>query len=521
MQMMCDIYGQAERVILWWGPEKDDSSIAMKMIHALGTGSVKADDFETWDVLPELETLDGWNALNDLFRRPFWHRSWILQEIVLGKELTVLCGNEVLPWSVLEAGFHRWDEALCQNAASVWNRFGGESWKVTNNSWDIMRTVLTVRQAHQRTDPAVHILYMLENLFELDATDPRDKIFSLLGVTEHKITANYALSAREVYTTFANGQIEQGQGAILLFAGSGVISDECKTCQLPSWVPDWKGRVKSRLHSDYLPYSATFRAAFCDTEPPDQGRSSITTSTDSNILQGKAIFCQQVTKVLPPPFDDKPDFWDQFLSTDARTPYKTGVSALQALLRTFLFDVDRLSFLRIRGTGTLYYDLIVGFLANFARVTNVRVGDYGDSNHRALAKDLFKLDQNSEDSQVDDLLFEIFGKPSPQIESPWPFDRGQILERTLLLDFTERFLFHALQRSFFWTVDGYFGLGPKGCRNSDIACAFMGRRALHMLRSHEGYFEYVGPCFMLGFMDGEALELVEKGTLSVQDICIR
>jgi hypothetical protein len=49
------------------------------------------------------------------------------------------------------------------------------------------------------------ILHVLAQLMELDATDPRDKILGLLGITDHMVVPDYALSTREVYTSFAKG----------------------------------------------------------------------------------------------------------------------------------------------------------------------------------------------------------------------------------------------------------------------------------------------------------------------------
>jgi hypothetical protein len=36
-----------------------------------------------------------------------------------------------------------------------------------------------------------------------------------------------------------------------------------------------------------------------------------------------------------------------------------------------------------------------------------------------------------------------------------------------------------------------------------------------MLRKIDDHYEYVGPCFMLGFKDGEAFEGVEEGKVEL------
>lgn len=91
---MRDIYREADRVILWLGPEFEDSSLGMDMIFALGTGRIKTDDLGSWNTFPEAKTLGSWKAVNNLFLRPFWKRIWIMQEVVLAKRTTIIYGRK-------------------------------------------------------------------------------------------------------------------------------------------------------------------------------------------------------------------------------------------------------------------------------------------------------------------------------------------------------------------------------------------------------------------------------------------
>jgi len=39
-----------------------------------------------------------WDALLDLFHRPFWSRIWILQEVMMATDLLVLYGDDTVDW---------------------------------------------------------------------------------------------------------------------------------------------------------------------------------------------------------------------------------------------------------------------------------------------------------------------------------------------------------------------------------------------------------------------------------------
>ena len=40
-------------------------------------------------------------AIDKIFRHPWWHRIWVVQEASVAKELTVICGTESISWSYL------------------------------------------------------------------------------------------------------------------------------------------------------------------------------------------------------------------------------------------------------------------------------------------------------------------------------------------------------------------------------------------------------------------------------------
>jgi hypothetical protein len=85
---MAMIYANAFEVLLWLGAEADGSGEAMEAINS-GAGSMRQYESE----------------VQSLFRRPYWNRLWILQEILMAQNISVICGDQFFAWETLEAHF--------------------------------------------------------------------------------------------------------------------------------------------------------------------------------------------------------------------------------------------------------------------------------------------------------------------------------------------------------------------------------------------------------------------------------
>ena len=57
-------------------------------------------------------------------------------------------------------------------------------------------------------------------------------------------------------------------------------------------------------------------------------------------------------------------------------------------------------------------------------------------------------------------------------------------------------------------------LGPKVMEKGDVVCVLFGGKMPFVLRPwNDGKFLLVGECYVHGFMQGEALELLERGEI--------
>jgi hypothetical protein len=108
VQIMRDIYHQAEKVLIWLGEEEDDSDLAMnfigtivEVIQALPPETLLSIINITDYGLPQFSD-KHWYALGKFLKRPWFQRAWVVQERVMAKDAVVLCGGKELQWSALE-----------------------------------------------------------------------------------------------------------------------------------------------------------------------------------------------------------------------------------------------------------------------------------------------------------------------------------------------------------------------------------------------------------------------------------
>jgi hypothetical protein len=104
------------------------------------------------------------------------------------------------------------------------------------------------------------------------ATDPRDKLFGLLGVSEIGLLPDYEVSTKAVYVDFAKRCIREGRFDFLSSAGIYPASYSTDFNEdLPSWVPDRNAlsyspmpKVRQGIRAIF-PSDDTFRPRITDT----------------------------------------------------------------------------------------------------------------------------------------------------------------------------------------------------------------------------------------------------------------
>jgi hypothetical protein len=72
------------------------------------------------------------------------------------------------------------------------------------------------------------------------------------------------------------------------------------------------------------------------------------------------------------------------------------------------------------------------------------------------------------------------------------------------------------QRTFFYTANGYMGIGSRKMQTGDKICVLFGGEVLFILRPAGENYRLVGECYVHGLMHGEAMAMLDSGEATEQ-----
>lgn len=170
VEQMVNIYRNAEQVLTWLGPSADGSDELMDALNQCreeldaAEGSAYASLEEACSVR-NLEThLD---AVDALFSRDYWTRLWIIQEILLARNIIVYCGSRCVRMQEL---------GMIANQIDIGLLHGPDS---TNHTrlWH-----LTCAQNRRESYPMLSLAEAIVRFGAAGCEDPRDTVFGLLSI---------------------------------------------------------------------------------------------------------------------------------------------------------------------------------------------------------------------------------------------------------------------------------------------------------------------------------------------------
>ncbi|KAI0108587.1 HET-domain-containing protein, partial [Nemania sp. FL0031] len=189
-----------------------------------------------------------WDSWRRLFSSPYFRRIWIWQEVTLGNNLHIWFGNgegDAQPLMFAHHFLDLYSASMNSSYNAAWCDSDDDTQETLKdrligsaNAITMFRErILTMNAGHSRR----RLIERLAAAGTFDATDPRDKIYALLGLvsdgeffTQH---VSYAPtdSVERTYARFSKLFIDRGEGIEVLLQ-SGLRSDED---EWPSWVPHW------------------------------------------------------------------------------------------------------------------------------------------------------------------------------------------------------------------------------------------------------------------------------------------
>ncbi|KAK4610570.1 Heterokaryon incompatibility protein 6, OR allele [Fulvia fulva] len=252
VSMMDEIYSRTARVLVWLGQEDETTEKALRNIDQIlaqcqkltnGFQSLEQRLLQEYSSRPHSEVplpQCDWPAILKFYAAPWFFRVWVHQEVMLCKEALVFQGRHSRSW---------FDISLAAQWLSHSN-FRQYSRHMTDDPGLGVDKASRIWRFTRQPPGATGYLSMT---MYLGATDPRDKVYGILGLLRSvgndtfKLTSSYEASLRDVYTKatklaiHADGlaAVELAQGLVPVSEGQELESDDSPW---PSWVPHYNWR---------------------------------------------------------------------------------------------------------------------------------------------------------------------------------------------------------------------------------------------------------------------------------------
>ncbi|KAK8054948.1 hypothetical protein PG993_000175 [Apiospora rasikravindrae] len=354
VKIMREIYQRSTEVIVWLGDSKADDTLgpsdtqspslverdvwgALDIVHSLAYGKLALD-------IPAFRSLDkagpimrGFGAIAE---RSWWERVWVVQEVVVAKRVTVFYGDISVPWELLCRAAEQLHRSQQNCHLDSMYPYLTEGQPLSDFARLVSNIDSTRREWRSRT-PLV-ALQLLRKFRSHKATDPKDKVFALLGLVQYwgrsqPISADYSHSIESTFLGTMMMLISSTESLSVLAGSTGRAC--LATRRAPSWVIDWS------FPEEEMEYSRLKTLVLHSAGGSIQGSVRL---HGGGILEspacwigkveiiGEELIIQAATKMRK-----TVSSWESLL-VYAQDPYATGEPLKDAFWRTICGDVEYL-----------------------------------------------------------------------------------------------------------------------------------------------------------------------------------
>jgi hypothetical protein len=528
--LMGDLYSQATSAMLWLGEEEANSDMAFFTINFLAEELLKV---EGWmqcldDRFPSLlqsttkenfsrylnEYVDSvplvaWDAVVALTSREYWFRVWIVQELMLPRDVVIYCGSQVLPWDTFDRFVRLVAIGIVGRATHIRPETDlprlsfAEKLKPMMRSWSIRSSA---SNGFRRCETMHEFIEMLDTFSHLKATDARDRIYGLAAFAPELNFIDYSVPTEEVYKRFAALAIENDKSLFVLhFAGIDRSNGDINNNLLPSWAPDWRGKESVILklkHSDLKDIWSQWKSA---TSPSQTPQFNFLPTNSSLIVDGfccdtlQSIHHRPTSRSAKMSLEEVSKLRADLVSHLGRGMYPSGNTNFIALLLAFMQYEDK-----ELPTGGL--DLFAGFLYTCGSAVADLINDDEDNDCPDYIQAYLTLSGEGRDGRSDQAIMEslvgkdLLGWTGP----PNDLDLRRGYDAAYVYKIVEKW--NPEQQTFFSTTSGRFGLGTCSTSQGDVVCFLDSLTTPLILRKIRSHYILVGRCDVLGLMHEEVFQ---------------
>lgn len=246
LSLMADIYKKARYTAVWLGPEADDSDLATALLGKVANVDMTgADNTQIRSIVSSGVQDKSLTALAALFEREYWNRLWIVQEIFNAYDIKVYCGSsEPLSWKDYQTASHIFQQYK-KDLESLFPR----THSIASHKQYSYSQILAY--SGPGSLPELGSLWVLGDEAFLEAlrvcrrkssSDPRDKVFGVLGVLGEEVRKEFAVdyekTVKDVYTDVVDFLVRT-TGRLDVICEAIHFPVHTSSVNLPTWVPDW------------------------------------------------------------------------------------------------------------------------------------------------------------------------------------------------------------------------------------------------------------------------------------------
>lgn len=491
--LMGRIFSQAEIVWVWMGGKPDHG--ALKWIQELGCSfrAVRESAVSGGDEKSRLEShaiafLDNtdyeeFDKIRSLFFRPWWRRVWVIQEITLARRANIICGHDnllIVPWEHVKECFHLFD-SLWEYEFSITrerSRLYSRATHLGLRLGHLIRISEEYKAGLERGKSGLllhRVLKMvsISSFVEagIQATDPRDKVYGLLGIVREedrqRVPLDYSDSMSLQKLTLAIGKmLLTDYGPRMLLNCTPIEHGSAPSWAFDPFLNSGTAGIIERLDNIESSYHPSKGTVWRDWKSRCQFRSA----PDGRPVASLAGF------ILPNRIHDLGSPFE----------YAKRSPEFQTACRNFLLELRSM----VEGVGS------DDDVENIWRVP--------------IARPYRRSQTSAPPSAVEAMLLHGFDVLMGNKPAPPELDTGAQDDWTVAesIKYTAAWRAHRI-RSFIDDA-GRPGLGPKAMEVGDRIAIFAGGHAPFAVREEviggETFYRLLGSVYIYGLMDGEAME---------------
>lgn len=477
--LMSKIYERAHSTVVWLGEEADNSDGAVGTLFAIKYAlrwltEEKAPDIGEFQrlSLPEPNSQD-WVDLRKFLSRPWFHRVWILQEVVLQRTVEFICGSKCFDWNDLALFAYYMVKYDMEQFLGFEEASDQET---SESSCTRIRMISDMKDYHQGFEQKSSLFAVLIEGRGAKATNLRDKVFGVMGMSDQVVYPDYERPIPDVYREACKACLNSADVVRLLCS----VDHAQPSVEMPSWVPDWSTPRQTVSLGYTGKEHAVYKAATWDVNFAGYKLKSLKVDDESSLVIEGIMF-------------------DSIRNTCGLGGSDLHEILIESPTRQFLLECVRVAikegerYASTKGLFEAFWKTLVA-----------------GKDHTGVLK------APSEYAEIFALLLNTANGCSPTLPDQPQYKRKLTLKNLesrrphrLYREMQIAFKAAVRNRKFCTTSKGYMGLFPRGTQAGDRICVFLGAPVPFVIRPHKPNKSYqlIGECYVHGIMEGEILEV--------------